>query len=577
MSAHRSSRRIIVYGFMLVVTVLVAITGIGLYRINNLSYDLTEIVKERDVQIALMHAMRHAARERSMILQSMMIIEDPFIIDDYAMQMSTEAADYVNAREKLLSHKLSKEERKLLDAQHKQTVKTGTSQNRIINNLRNEHYKEAAKTLFYTTLPGQRHAMSMMDKFIALKRQQNIDSLKSTNEGIRNTYRQMLLLGVLGLLFSTLIALIIHRRISNEIDRRLESENYLRQSELRERTIRENIIDGLLTLDQRGNILSCNKACKKIFGYERSSMEGRNAHILMPQAIANVTNGDLSRHLEVWEKRMIGMGREVMGRRSNGENFPAEIDISKIEMDGKPLYIVVVRDITEKKQAERKLLQFNQELERRVEERTNELARTNEKLMHEIHERVKAQQEMTHLATHDTLTTLPNRALFTEHLDIMLHNAKRHQRKLALLFIDLDGFKKVNDTYGHDAGDQLLKTISERMRQCIRKEDIIARMGGDEFTILLGDLQQAADANLVAKKLIRSINEPVHLNSHQCHVGASIGIALYPGSADEPDALLRLADDAMYAAKADGKNTYTVNLPAQPTTQSPQRNYSLFE
>lgn len=576
MPAHRTSRRVIIYGFMLVVSVLVAITATGLYRIHNLSSDLTEIVKERDVQIALMHAMRHAARERSMLLQSMMIIEDPFAIDDYAMKMSNEAADYVEAREKLLTHKLNEEERQLLAQQHAQTVKTGSSQNRIINFLRNEQYSQAAHTLFYTTLPGQRHAMSMMDKFITLKRQQNITSLKATNMSIDETYRLMLLLGLLGLLFSTLIAMLTHRRISNEISLRLETEGELRHSELRERTIRENIIDGLLTLDARGNILSCNKACKSIFGYDRTSMEGKSAHMLMPHAIGKVLNGDLSRHLEAWEKRMIGVGREVMGRRSNGESFPAEIDISKIEINGEAIYIVVVRDITEKKLAERKLLQFNQELEKRVEERTDELARTNDKLRHEIHERVKAQYELTHLATHDTLTGLPNRALFHEHLDIMLHNAGRHNRQVALLFIDLDGFKKVNDTYGHDAGDRLLKEVSERMRSCIRKDDIIARMGGDEFTILLGDLQNSTDATMVAQKLIAAVNEPVHLNSHSCHVGASIGIALFPASASDPDTLLRLADDAMYTAKSDGKNTFAISRSESGTPQSLSDNYSLF-
>lgn len=386
----------------------------------------------------------------------------------------------------------------------------------------------------------------------------------------------MLLLGMLGLIFSAGIAIVIHRRISNEIGLRLETENDLRHSELRERTIRENIIDGVLTLSVRGYILSCNKACKSIFGYDRASMEGKSAHILMPQAIGEVTNGDLSRHLEVWEKRMIGMGREVMGRRSNGESFPAEIDISKIELDGEPIYIVVVRDITEKKLAERRLLQFNQELEARVEERTNELARTNDKLRHEIHERVKAQQELTHLATHDSLTGLPNRSLFHEHLEIILHNAGRHGRQVALLFIDLDGFKAVNDTYGHDSGDRLLTEISERMRQCIRKDDILARMGGDEFTILLRDLQQSTDATLVAQKLISVINEPVHLNSHHCHVGASIGIALFPYSATDPDTLLRMADDAMYAAKSEGKNTYTVSNPERGQTHDTPDNYSLF-
>lgn len=576
MSAHRTSRRVIVYGFLLVIAVLVAITGIGLYRIQNLSSGLTEVITERDVQIAMMHQMRHAARERSIILQSTMIAKDPFTIDEYAMEMSAAASNYLKAREELLTHDISPEEHELLQRQHEQTVKTGTSQNRIVNYLRNENYEAAADLLFYTTLPGQRHAMGMMDEFITLKRKQNLDSLHATTREIEQTYSLMLLLGGFGVAFSISIAMLIHRRISNEIARRLESENELRHSELRERTIRENIIDGLLTLDARGHILSCNKACKTIFGYDHQSMLGKSAHILMPQVISEVPNDDLSRHLEVWEKRMIGMGREVMGTRCSGETFPAEIDISKVELDGEPIYIVVIRDITEKKEAQQRLQRFNQELEARVEERTEELARTNDKLRHEIQERVKAQHELTHLATHDTLTGLPNRALFNEHLEIVLHNAGRHGRRVALLFLDLDGFKEVNDTYGHDAGDKLLQTVSTRMRECVRKEDIIARMGGDEFTILLGELQQYTDASLIAQKIIRAINEPIPLNSHVCRVGASIGISLFPHSTQDGETLLRLADDAMYTAKAEGKNSYCVSDGVSRSTVPSNDSFPLF-
>ncbi|MFO7593128.1 MAG: diguanylate cyclase [Pseudomonadota bacterium] len=559
MSAHRTSRRIIVYGFLLVVAVLLAITGAGLYRIHNLSSGLTEVIQERDVQIDLMHTIQKVARERSILLQSMMISRDPFLIDDYAMDMSAEAARYIAAREELLTHAIAEEELRLLERQHAQSVETATSQNTIINHLRNEEHEPAAELLFYTTLPGQRRAMAMMDEFISLKRQQNLEILKATDLKIQHTYSLMLLLSGLGVLFSIAIAMLINHRISNEINRRLETESDLRHSELRERTIRENIIDGLLTLDIQGNILSCNKAGEAIFGYDQQSLIGKNAHKLMPQAISNPGDGDLSRHLEIWEKRMLGTGTEIMGRRSTGESFPAEIDLSKIELDGDIVYIVVIRDISEKKEAQHKLRQFNQELEKRVIKRTEQLARSNEKLRHEIHERVKAQQEMTYLATHDNLTGLPNRSLFNEHLDIVLNNSGRHGRTAALLFIDLDGFKAINDTYGHEAGDSLLQEISNRMRASVRQEDIVARMGGDEFTVLLGELTDSSDATLVAQKLIEHINKPVNVNSCICHVGASIGIAMFPHSTKDADTLLRLADDAMYIAKSMGKNTYHIH------------------
>lgn len=556
MYAHRASRRIIVYGFVLVIAVLVAITGTGLYRIQNLSSDLTRVIKERNVKVALMHTMRQVARERSLLLQSMLISKDPFVVDGFAMEMSAATTRYTEARARLLEYTMTPDERQFVESQHAQSVQTASAQNRIIDYLRGEEYEPAAALLFDIVLPGQRRAMGMMDEFISINRQKNLNNLAATNAAISRTHNIMLLLSGFGVLFSIAIALLIHRRISNEIDLRLERENALRHSELRERTIRENIIDGLLTLDARGRILSCNKACKTIFGYEHGSLLGRTVNMLMPRVLGEERNADLSRHLKVWEKRMLGLGREVMGRRGNGESFPAEIDLSKIELDGETVYIVVIRDISEKKAAQRRLEQFNEELEQRVQQRTEELARTNDKLRHEIHERVKAQHELTHLATHDTLTDLPNRALFNEHMEIMLHNAGRHGRTVALLFIDLDGFKQVNDTLGHEAGDRLLQEIARRMQVCVRKEDIVARMGGDEFALLLGDLQSPGDATQVAQKLIRRINEPVALGEECCHVGASIGIAMFPDSAHDPDTLLRLADDAMYAAKAAGKNGF---------------------
>ncbi|MCW8907721.1 MAG: diguanylate cyclase [Sedimenticola sp.] len=566
MSEQRTSRRIIVYGFLLVIALLVAITATGLYRIQRLSSGLTEIVQERNTQITMMHTMRQVARERSISLQSAMITNDPFVVDDYALEMSAATARYVKAREALLKHEISDEERYLLERQHAQTVKTASSQNRVLQHLRDEEYPQADELLFHTTLPGQRQAMGLMDQFIVMKQQQNLASLKNTSTEISQTYSLMIALSIFGVLFSVSIAILIHRRISNEIVRRQESENELRHSELRERTIRENMMDGLLTLNARGIIVSCNKACSQLFGSDPEALVGKSARALLPQLITERGDEVVIQEHEEWRRRVLGMSREVTGNRTDETPFPAEIDVSRILLEGEALYIVVVRDITEKKEADRKLRQFNQELEMRVQARTQELAHTNEKLRFEIAERQKAQDKLTHLATHDPLTGLPNRSLFSEHLEIALNSARRHDRMLALLFLDLDGFKSVNDVHGHDTGDELLKSIGKRMRKCIRKEDICARIGGDEFTILLSELSQTADATLIAQKLIEVISQPITVGESVCHVGASIGISLFPESAWDARTLLRLADDAMYHAKANGKNRFSL---AQPAVESP--------
>jgi diguanylate cyclase (GGDEF)-like protein/PAS domain S-box-containing protein len=551
-----TARAVIVYGFLTVIMILIAITAIGLARIHNLTSGLDKIVKERDVQVMLMHTMRQSARERSILLQSMMITHDPFLFDDYAMEMSRAAGKYFQTRAKLLQQELSTAEQALLEEQRAQTAITGSTQDQIIELLNNAQFDEAERQLRDIALPGQRIAMNIMDQFITLKRQQNITGLERTTRDINFTYTLMIALSTFGVIFSLSIAYFVSNRINIEIGRRLASENHLRHSELRERTIRENIIDGVLTLDLNGLILSCNRACKSIFGCKPEEMVGKSAHMLLPSAFSEQHSINLARHLSVWEKKMLGTGHEVTGRRKDHSEFPAELDVSRVELDGEASYIVVVRDITNKKLAEIQLQQFNRELEEKVEQRTAELATTNDKLRVEIADRTRAQQELTHRASHDNLTELPNRAFFTEQLTNALFHAERRNNLLALLFMDLDGFKEVNDTHGHEAGDKLLIEVGKRMKAAIRREDIVARMGGDEFTVLLGELSQQNDAEVIARKIIDAVNQPIACNGLSCHVGISIGIAYYPQNGSTSDILIRHADDAMYEAKATGKNRY---------------------
>ena len=573
MQERITTHSVIVYGFLSVIVILIAITAIGSVRIHNLTSGLDTIVEEREEQIFLMHTMRHVARERSMLLQSMMITSDPFTVDDYAMEMSRLAGIYFRTREQLLQHKLSSKERTLLEIQNQQSSKTGSVQNLIITLVNDEQHKEAELQLRDHVLPGQRQAMAMMDQFIAIKRAQNIDSLEQIRKDIDFTYGLMIALSGLGVIFSLSIAYLVSRRINREMQQRISTENSLRHSELQERTIRENIVDGILTLDAAGSILSCNQACRNIFGCEPEEMVGKNVRMLLPSSFAERSSSSLERHLQAWDKKLLGSGHEVTGQRKDGGQFPAELDVSRVEMDGKATYIVVVRDITEKKADKLRLQQFNKELEEQVTQRTEELASTNEALRAEISERIRAQKELTHLATHDTLTGLPNRALFTEQLSSNLFHAERRNNTLALLFMDLDGFKQVNDTHGHEAGDKLLVEVARRMKEAVRREDLVARTGGDEFIIILNDLSTQSDAELIAHKLIAAINQPVICNDTICHIGISIGIAFYPDNATNPDALIRHADDAMYSAKKAGKNCYHISSSTQLTAG---QNLSLF-
>jgi diguanylate cyclase (GGDEF)-like protein/PAS domain S-box-containing protein len=176
----------------------------------------------------------------------------------------------------------------------------------------------------------------------------------------------------------------------------------------------------------------------------------------------------------------------------------------------------------------------------------------------EITERLEAEAFINFQAYHDLLTRLPNRALFKDRLSVSITQVQRNNRHLAVMFIDLDRFKIVNDSLGHTMGDRLLQEVSKRLQKCIRKGDTLSRFGGDEFTLLLPDINSQKDATLVAEKILEHIKEPFQLSEHQIHVGASIGIATYPEAGEDMDTLIKHADIAMYRVKKTGKDGYRV-------------------
>jgi diguanylate cyclase (GGDEF)-like protein/PAS domain S-box-containing protein len=176
--------------------------------------------------------------------------------------------------------------------------------------------------------------------------------------------------------------------------------------------------------------------------------------------------------------------------------------------------------------------------------------------MVDISDRKRAEEQIEFHAFHDVLTQLPNRKLFMDRLSQALTRSRRYGRLLAVMFVDLDHFKTINDTMGHTAGDELLLEMAQRLRECIRDEDTVARLGGDEFTIILADLRYPEDAANVAQKILESVERPMSIGGAPIEISASIGIALFPSDGHDAESLLRNADSAMYRAKEAGRNTY---------------------
>jgi diguanylate cyclase (GGDEF)-like protein len=224
---------------------------------------------------------------------------------------------------------------------------------------------------------------------------------------------------------------------------------------------------------------------------------------------------------------------------------------------------MVVVDITGRKMAEKALIESRETLEQMVMARTCELRLTIDTLNREIRERTLAQQsladsqdKMAYLAHHDPLTRLPNRALFSSRLEQSLQLARRSGTHVAILFLDLDRFKSINDTLGHSQGDELLTEVGRRLVACVRAGDTVARLGGDEFTVIMSELRHEEEAALVAEKILALITQPIRLGHSSVVISTSIGIGMFPRDADSDTGLIRCADLAMYNAKESGRNAY---------------------
>lgn len=307
-------------------------------------------------------------------------------------------------------------------------------------------------------------------------------------------------------------------------------KNALELESIKSHKIVEMVAEGIITIDTRGKVLSFNPAAQKIFGYSEAEIIGKNVSVLMPPQHRDQHDEYIARYLLTGRSQVIGSRRELEGRRKNGMPFPMEISVSEVKLGDTHFFTGMLRDISEQKLALKRIEQ---------------------------------------LAHYDALTHLPNRTLFYDRLGQSITIAKRHQRSIALMYIDLDGFKKVNDKMGHHMGDLLLAQVAERLRLCVRESDTLARLGGDEFTILLNDTHERENVEMVARKIVESIAQPFDLEGKPAHIGASIGIARYPEDANTSGTLLIVADKAMYVAKAAGKNTYRFGTAGDATAAYP--------
>ena len=282
---------------------------------------------------------------------------------------------------------------------------------------------------------------------------------------------------------------------------------------LRESLVLNVAPDGVLWISETGCILMANPAMAQMSGYEASALIGQNVDIFLPPELRARHAQSMRAFFQQSDARAMGQ-IELKLRRADGVMVPVDISLGHWKDEQQQHAIAYVRDLRERKGFE---------------------------------------DSLRHRATHDQLTDLPNRWLFNLQLEQALAHGRRTGHRVAVLFLDLDDFKTVNDTFGHGPGDELLIQVSQRLRQAVRESDLLARLGGDEFALLLPDVGEVAEATQVAAKLLSVLDEPFVVNGHDVLSGSSLGIAFFPDDAQDSEGLMRCADMAMYQAKRSGR------------------------
>ncbi len=291
----------------------------------------------------------------------------------------------------------------------------------------------------------------------------------------------------------------------------------VRDREHRLQSILNTVTEGILTSNSAGLVQTFNPAAEKIFGVSSQEIIGRSFAELMPENLKEQYQKFFEKNISKKGSLLLGKPLEFTANHKENGDFPVEMSITRVQAGKDFIYTAVCRDITERKQIEEKI---------------------------------------RHLAHHDSLTGLPNRTLFTDRLQHAIKIATRYHKTMVLMFVDLDKFKPINDTLGHEAGDIVLKEVARRFRSLIRESDTVARIGGDEFIFLLEEIDSAEAGLIVAQKLVDCFKTPISVAGKECFLGSSIGLSCFPEDSTDADELMRFADEAMYDVKTSGRNGF---------------------
>ncbi len=512
-AAAKGNAKYIAAGFALVLSLMLALSSLGIRHSANIYERLNTIVHQHNVRTELVSTMRYCARERLIILHSLVVADDLFQLEDTALRFSALAATFNNSREELLAMNLSPQERALLSEQETLIKSAGDLREEFVDLTLNERKDEARALLLHTYIPSQNRMLAVLEDLLELQRAATARATHEADAYYRTTLRYLAGFGAAFLLLGFSAAFWVVRLV-----RRAEREVF-NEKELAQVTL-HSIGDAVITTDAEGFVDYINPVAQALTGWRTDQARGRQLAAVF-RLLDAATHNTLDPLAETQEDA--GPNRRAILCAGERE-FAIESTRAPIRgFDGKLLgHVFVFRDVSK--------AQF--------------LA-----------------QQLSWQATHDALTALVNRREFERRLAQLLESATREKTMHALLYMDLDQFKVVNDTCGHIAGDELLVQLAAVLRDHVRENDVVARLGGDEFGVLLENCP-TDHALRVAETLRRGIQEfRFTWVDKTFEVGVSIGVVPIDTTSESMVRVLSVADAACYAAKDAGRNRVHVYQP----------------
>ncbi len=525
--------------FAVLIATLVTIGQLGLRRMQGIEQALSDITGRQSTNLQLARRAWMLSNDNNRIVMEIVLVENRELVENL-MSTRSKNSEEITALVEESERRCESQAEKHLLSEVKLTRKLYVdSYERAIHLLVDEHkHDEAEEVLLKEVEPAMLKYHTAWDQFVEFQKSQLDDAVKQAQVDYAKARLLTSLLIGLAVALAIVIAIFTTRATAREITGRIHAKNELsklnatleervneRTHELSEAMKRLDLqaaaldaaANGIVITDSQGSIMWVNGAFTKMTGYSKQEVLGKNPRLLK--------SGDQSEsyYADLWSTISSGnvWQGEIVNKRKDGTKYTEEMTITPVTRDsadpGNRYFIAIKQDITARKIAE---------------------------------------QRVQYLALYDDLTGLPNRTLLHDRLTKALAAAHRQKTKVALLYLDLDGFKDINDTLGHSVGDLFLKEVAERLKRWGREQDTVARLGGDEFLIMLSHVKDTPDAAVAAERLMDAMTAEFLIQGHSLNISCSIGISIFPEHGADCETLIKNADAAMYNAKADGRNNF---------------------